>query len=253
MSDATSVVKLFNFFVKFRDSCKGKNHNHRLIDILQETFVCESEDDVLLLYPSLLNQIEYAFSYLEKFSHQDKEELQNLKDALRKSINLGRQELYITVSLKNQNPASYQIYLDDVTFRLLRSISAHYKDEESNLSEQDISDLVSMIESLTSDIEAKDIGYGEKLYLKNLLKRITLIIKNYDKLSFDDDLSGDIVSLFYNITADDSLKNDSNLCQKAKQLFSKLCDKMKPKKLMMVVKAKILPIPLLEVEVKGEW
>ena len=253
MSDATSVVKLSNFFAKFRESCEGKNSNHRLIDILQETFFCEGEDDVLLLYPSLLNQVGCAFSYLEKSSDQDKDDLRNLRNCLSESINRGRQELYTTVSKKNHNPASYEIYLDEGNFKLLRSFANNYKKEESILSEEDISDLVDMIDSLMSDIEAKDIGFGEKLYLKNLLKRITLIIKNYDKLSFDDDLSGDVVSLCYNIAADDSLKNDQNLREKAVSLFYRVRDKVKPKKLILGIKAKIFPIPCLEFEAKGEW
>ena len=49
------VIKLLNFFERFHETCKGKKHDHKLIDIMQEVLVCDNEDEVFAAYPMILN------------------------------------------------------------------------------------------------------------------------------------------------------------------------------------------------------
>ena len=63
----------------------------------------------------------------------------------------------------------------------------------------------------------KKISFGDKLYLQNLLKRIILTLRNYDKFSLSNELLGDSLSLFYNVSTNEELKKDINFLDKAKK------------------------------------
>ena len=102
MNDGSSVKKLLNFFVKFREACKKKNYNHRLIDILMEAFLCDNENDVFLIYPVLLNQSKFAFDYLMQNTNHDKQDLDEVKSYIESSIKQSRQELYVALSEKTK-------------------------------------------------------------------------------------------------------------------------------------------------------
>jgi alpha-amylase/alpha-mannosidase (GH57 family) len=84
-----------------------------------------------------------------------------------------------------------------------------------------------------------NITYGDKLYLKNFLKRIALILRNYDKLSLSNDLSGDLISLIYNISVNENLKKDKGFCQKISCIIKNILEKIKPNTLQIGVNLKI--------------
>ena len=67
------VIKLLNFFERFHEACKGKKHDHKLMDIMQEVLVCDSEDEVFAAYPMISNQVKFAFDFLEKNTRQTPE------------------------------------------------------------------------------------------------------------------------------------------------------------------------------------
>jgi hypothetical protein len=76
----------------------------------------------------------------------------------------------------------------------------------------------------------KEISFGDKLYLQNLLKRMILTLKNYDKFSLSDELLGDSLSLFYNVSTNEKLEKDRDFFDKAKKIFGKIYSKVKPDK-----------------------
>ncbi len=251
MSNGTSVVKLLNFFIKFREACNGRNSKHRLIDIIRDVFACDNEDEVFSLYPMLLNQVRFAFIYLAENTYHDDETLKNVKGLLERAINQSRERLYQTLSQCNQDPKQYPIYLEETTFVLFRSLAQGLRIEAEAISHTDIEDLIQNIEELRKSIEIKEMNFGDKLYLQNLLRKIALTLKNYDKLSLSDDLSGDMISLCYNVSLNDELKKDEDLCDKVKNFVSKTLHKIKPHKLQLAFKAQV-PM-LLEVSGKAEW
>ena len=196
MSNGASVVKLLNFFVKFREKCKGRNSKDRLIDIIREVFDCDNDDEVFALYPMLLNQVRYASAYLAENTNHDMDDLSNVDSHLKSAINLSREKLYHTLSQYNQDPKGYPLYLDQNVFTLFRSFAMGLRIGDEIISQDDIADLIKSIEELAKDIGTKNMKFGDKLYLQNLLKKISLTLKNYDKLSLSDDLSGDYISLW---------------------------------------------------------
>ncbi len=245
------VVKLLNFFIKFRESCKGKNGKHRLIDIIQEVFECDNEDEVFSIYPLLLNQVKFAFVYLSQNTKHDTTVLANIKNTLEIAINLSRGKLYQTLSECNQDPKNYPIYLDQTTFILFQAFAQGLGMDDENIAKEDVDALIKDILDLMKSIEEKTISFGDKLYLQNLLKRIILSLKNYDKLSLSDDLSGDLVSLCYNVSLNDDLKEDEHILNKVRNVFGVVRNKIKPHKLQLGFKVKI---PLfLEASLGAEW
>ena len=251
MSNGASVVKLLNFFVKFREKCKNRNSKDRLIDIIREVFDCDNDDEVFALYPMLLNQVKYASAYLEQNTNHNMDDLSNVSSHLKNAINLSREKLYHTISQYNQDPKGYPLYLDQNIFTLFRSFALGLGIDDEIISQADIDDLIKSIEDLAKDIEAKNMKFGDKLYLQNLLKKIALTLKNYDKLSLSDDLSGDSISLWYNASINDEIKQDDSIFKKIGTILNKVLHTVKPDKLELGIKAKVLSI--LEIKATAQW
>lgn len=79
------------------------------------------------------------------------------------------------------------------------------------------------------------MNFGDKLYLQNLLKKIILTLKNYDKFSLSDDLSWDLLSLYGNITVNDDLKKDKSIIKKVGDLLKGILHTIKPNKIKAFV------------------
>lgn len=230
---STSVIKLLNFFEKFHESCKGKKHDHKLIDIIKDVLVCDSEDEVFAAYPMILNQVKFAFEYLEKNTRHTPASLEKVRSHMEQSINLSRSLLYKTLSENNQDYKKYPIYLDNGIFELYKSFANGLQIEEENISQEDINDLIEEIEDLKKSLEDKNVKFGDKLYLQNLLKRMILTLRNYDKFNLSSELFGDSLSLFYNVSANEELKKDGNFFDKAKNICGKIFNKVKPDKVQL--------------------
>ncbi|GDX36771.1 hypothetical protein LBMAG18_12820 [Alphaproteobacteria bacterium] len=227
------VKKLLNFFERFHEACKGKKHHHKLIDIMQEVLVCDNEDEVFAVYPMILNQVKFAFDFLENNTRQNAESLEKVRSHMENCVNQSRASLYKTLSENNQDPKKYPIYLDHNIFELFKSFANGLPDEEEDIAKEDVNNLIKEIEDLKNSLTYKKIIFGDKLYLQNLLKRIILTLRNYDKFSLSDELIGDSLSLFYNVSTNDELNKDSNFFDKAKNICGKIFNKVKPDKVRL--------------------
>ncbi len=227
------VIKLLNFFERFHEACKGKKHDHKLMDIMQEVLVCDSEDEVFAAYPMISNQVKFAFDFLEKNTRQTPKSLEKVRSHMESSINLSRALLYKTLSENNQDPKKYPIYLDQTIFELFKSFANGLPVEEEDITQKDVDNLIKEIEDLISGLLDKKISFGDKLYLQNLLKRMILTLRNYDKFSLSDELFGDSLSLFYNVSTNEKLKKDRDFFDKAKKICGKIFNKVKPDKVQL--------------------
>ena len=227
------VIKLLNFFERFHEACKGKKHDHKLIDIMQEVLICDNEDEVFAAYPMISNQVKFAFDFLEKNTRQTSQSLEKVRSHMESSINLSRALLYKTLSENNQDPKKYPIYLDQTIFELFKSFANGLPVEEEDITKEDVDNLIKEIEGLINSLTDKKISFGDKLYLQNLLKRMILTLRNYDKFSLSDELFGDSLSLFYNVSTNEELKKDSNFFDKAKNICGKIFNKVKPDKVQL--------------------
>jgi len=228
MNNGSSVKKLLNFFVKFLEACKEKNFtNYRPIDILMEVFLCDNEDDVFSIYPMLLNQSKFAFDYLMQNTNHDKQDLDEVKSHIESAVNRSRGTLYIVQT----HEKLCSMYLDGRIFKLFRSFSNGLATEDDNIAQEDIEKIIESINELINELEGKKMNFGDKLYLQNLLKKIILTLKNYDKFSLSDDLSGDLFSLYGNITVNDDLKKDNSIIKKVEDLVRGILHTMKPNKI----------------------
>jgi hypothetical protein len=227
------VIKLLNFFERFHEACKGKKHDHKLMDIMREVLICDNEDEVFAAYPMILNQVKFAFDFLEKNTRQTPQSLEKVRSHMESSINLSRALLYKTLSENNQDPKKYPIYLDHTIFELFKSFANGLPVEEEDITKEDVDNLIKEIEDLINSLMDKKISFGDKLYLQNLLKRMILTLRNYDKFSLSDELFGDSLSLFYNVSTNEELKKDSNFFDKAKNICGKIFNKVKPDKVQL--------------------
>ena len=106
---------------------------------------------------------------------------------------------------------------------------------ENGITQKDVDNLIKEIEDLISGLLDKKISFGDKLYLQNLLKRMILTLRNYDKFSLSDELFGDSLSLFYNVSTNETLKKDGDFLDKAKKIFGKIFNKVKPDKVQLEI------------------
>jgi hypothetical protein len=229
------VIKLLNFFERFREACKEKNGKKSLIDIMQAALVCDSEEEVFTVYPMISNQVKFAFDFLEKKTRHDPESLKKVRSHMESSINQSRCLLYITLSQFNYDTTKYPMYLDQAIFELFKSFANGLPVEEEDITQKDVDNLIKEIKDLINGLLDKKISFGDKLYLQNLLQRIILTLRNYDKFSLSGELFGDSLSLFYNVSTNEELNKDSDFFDKAKEICGKIFHKLKPDKFRLEI------------------
>jgi ASC-1-like (ASCH) protein len=227
------VIKLLNFFERFHEACKDKRGKINLMNIMQEALLCDNEDDVFALYSIISNQVKFAFDFLEENTRHTPESLEKVRSHIENSINSSRAWLYRTLSDYDNDPKKYPIYLDQNCFELFRSFANGLPNEIENITQSDVDNLIKEIEELITSLTDKEISFGDKLYLQNLLKRMILTLKNYDKFSLSDELLGDSLSLFYNVSTNEKLEKDRDFFDKAKKIFGKIYNKVKPDKVQL--------------------
>lgn len=238
------VIKLLNFFEKFREACKDKSSKINLMNIMQEALLCDNEDDVFASYSMISNQVKFAFDFLEKNTRHAPESLEKVRLHIENSINTSRALLYRTLNDNNNDPRQYPIYLEQTNFELFRSFANGLPDEVENITQSDVDNLIKEIEDLIKGLTDKEISFGDKLYLQNLLKRMILTLRNYDKFSLSDELLGDSLSLFYNVSTNEKLEKDRDFFDKAKKICGKIFNKVKPD--MVKLEISLNPKLLLE-------
>ena len=245
------VIKLLNFFEKFREACKDKRSSKiNLMNIMQEALLCDNEDDVFASYPMISNQVKFAFDFLEKNTRHAPESLEKVRLHIENSINTSRALLYRTLNDNNNDPTLYPIYLEQTNFELFRSFANGLPDEVENITQSDVDNLIKEIEDLITGLTDKETSFGDKLYLQNLLKRMILTLRNYDKFSLSDELLGDSLSLFYNFSSNEKLEKDRDFFDKAKKICGKIFNKVKPDK--VEVEISLNPKLLLEYNNKAD-
>ena len=234
MNNELSAVKLLNFFKEFRESCQiPRNFDFRLIDFIKEVCCCKTEDEVLLVYPMILNQVIFAFDYLEKNTKNDEADLREVRNHIKEAINRSRSQLFKTLSDNNQDPKKYSIYLDDNIFRLYRSFANGLRLENEDIDQESINEIIDEIVALQKNLEDLNIDFGDKLYLQNLLKRIILALKNYNKFTLSDELYSDSLVFHYKVINNEEVEKDLDFVKKTKDVahkICKICKKIKPDK-----------------------
>jgi hypothetical protein len=229
MNNGLSAVKLLNFFKEFRSSCLKTRHSHeRLIDLIKEVACCETDDEVLLVYSMILNQVRLAFNYLEKNTKNDEVDLREVRSYMEGAINDSRSQLFITLREKNMDPSKYPIYLQESYFKLYRSFANGLSIDNEDIDQESLNEIIEEVVVLIKKLEDLDINFGDKSYLQNLLKRIIIALKNYNKFTLSDELYSDSLAFHHKVVFNEELKKYLDFVKKTKDIVIKICNKIKP-------------------------